>query len=178
MPKLIFIIFLFIFLGCDSKELEKPKKELLIYCGATMMKPMMEIKEIIEKQENCKIIILKGGSGNLLKSLKISRIGDLYLPGSDSYIQKCKEENLVTDSVFVGYNQAAIMVQKGNPKNISGNLTNFTNKNLFVVIGNPDSGSIGKETKKILQKKDVFEATLENASLLTTDSKKLFQVGK
>ena len=178
MPRIILIIFLFIFFGCDSQKLEKPKKELLIYCGTTMMKPMMEIKGIIEKQENCKIIISNGGSGNLLKSLKFSKIGDLYLPGCDSYIQKCKKENLVTDTVFVGYNQAAIMVQKNNPKNISNNLANFTNKNLFVVIGNPDSGSIGKETKRILQKKGIFKAALENANLLATDSKKLFQVLK
>ena len=33
-------------------------------------------------------------------------------------------------------------------------------------------------SKKILLKKGVFEAVLENASLLTTDSKKLFQVLK
>ena len=180
MPKIILFnfIFLFIFCGCESKKLEKSKKELLIYCGTTMMKPMMEIKKIIEKQEDCKIIITKGGSGNLLKALKISKLGDLYLPGCDSYIKKCKEENLVTDTVFVGYNQAAIMVQKGNPKNISGNLANFTNKNLFVVIGNPESGSIGKETQKILQKKGIFEDALKNARLLTTDSKKLFQVLK
>jgi len=176
MSKLILIIFLFIFLGCDSKKPSKPKKELLIYCGTTMIKPMLEIKKIIEKQENCKIYISKGGSGNLLKSLKLSKIGDLYFPGSDSYIQKSKKEGLVTDTTFLGYNQAAIMVQKGNPKKISNNLANFTNKNLFVVIGNPESGSIGKETKKILQKKGIFKKTLSNARFLTTDSKKLFQV--
>ncbi len=79
--------------GCGRNESEQQKKELLIYCGITMIKPMTEIKSIIETQENCKITITKGGSGNLLKALKLSGIGDLYLPGSDSYIKKCNEDN-------------------------------------------------------------------------------------
>ena len=180
MKKYIFVIIIAVIalLGCGRDESRHQKKELLIYCGITMIKPMTEIKSIIETQENCKITITKGGSGNLLKALKLSGIGDLYLPGSDSYIQKCKDDNLITDSILVGYNQAAIMVQKNNPKNISHDLENFTNKNLFIVIGNPDSGSIGKETKKILQKKGIFDSVLNNARILTVDSKNLFQLLK
>ncbi len=178
MKKIILITFLIIFSGCIRNKSRKKKKEILIYCGMTMIKPMMEIKNIIEKEEDCRVIITKGGSENLFKALKLSGIGDLYLPGSDSYIKKCEKDNLIIDSAFVGYNQAAIMVQKGNPKKISAELENFTNKNLFVVIGNPDSGSIGKETKRILQKKGIFDAALNNARLLTTDSKELFYVLK
>ena len=179
MKKYFFIIIAVVALqGCGRDESELQKKELLIYCGITMIKPMTEIKSIIETQENCKITITKGGSGNLLKALKLSGIGDLYLPGSDSYIKKCDEENLITDSILVGYNQAAIMVQKDNPKNISPDLENFTNKSLFVVIGNPDSGSIGKETKKILQGKGIFDSVLNNARIITVDSKNLFQLLK
>ncbi len=164
--------------SCGEKKEVAKKKELLIYCGVTMIKPMMEIKTIIEKENNCSILITKGGSGNLLKSLKINKVGDMYLPGSDSYIEKCKEENLISDTVFVGYNKAALMTQKGNPKKITSDLNNLTRKDLRVVIGNPDSGSIGKETKKILSKKGIFDDVIDNSFILTTDSKKLFQVLK
>ena len=163
--------------GCSKTKQEK-KKELLVYCGITMIKPMADIAKIIEEQEDCKIIITKGGSGNLLKSLKINKVGDLYLPGSDSYIKTCLEENLVSDTVFVGYNKAAIMVQKGNPKQITADLNNLTKKDYYVVICNPNTGSIGKETKKILERKGIFEEVQANASELTTDSKRLFAVLK
>lgn len=162
--------------GCHAPQ-EAPK-ELLIYCGITMIRPMTEIAEIIETQENCKIIVTKGGSGNLLKAININKVGDLYLPGSDSYIKKCVTDGLVTDTVFVGYNKAAIMVQKGNPKKITADLDNLTNKDYIVVIGNPNSGSIGRETKKILDKKGIFRAVEENVQQLTTDSKDLFFVLK
>ena len=143
-----------------------------------MNKPIMELKTIIEKEYDCKILITKGGSGNLLTSLKLNKIGDLYFPGSESYIEKCWEQDLISDTVFVGYNRASIMVQKGNPKNITSDLNNFTNKDYAVVIGNPESGSTGRETKRILIKKGIFEEVINNVLMLTTDSKDLFQVLK
>jgi molybdate transport system substrate-binding protein len=141
--------------GCSptNESTSNPQKELLIYCGITMIKPMSEIARLIEKQENCKITITKGGSGNLLKSIRANRIGDLYLSGSDSYIKSCKEEGLITESAFVGRNKAVMMVQKGNPTNISSNLDYLLRKDLYVVIGNPNSGSIGWETKKSWKRK-------------------------
>ena len=178
---IFFLILVLIFsIGCSKKKQpqEAEKKELLIYCGITMIKPMSEIARIIEQQENCKIIITKGGSGNLLKSIKTNRVGDLYLPGSDSYIKTCLEEQLVTDTVFVGYNKAAMMVQKGNPKGITPELENLAKKEYYVVIGNPNSGSIGRETKKILERKGIFDKVQENARNMTTDSKDLILVLK
>jgi molybdate transport system substrate-binding protein len=170
------LVGIFTIMSC-SKGIEE-KKELLIYCGITMIKPMSDIARIIEEQENCRIIITKGGSGNLLKSIKINKVGDLYLPGSDSYIKTCLQENIVTDTVFVGYNKAALMVQKGNPKGITADLSNLTSKEYSIVIGNPDSGSIGRETKKILEKRGIFQEVAANALKMTTDSKELVRVLK
>ncbi|MCP3672453.1 MAG: ABC transporter substrate-binding protein [Gammaproteobacteria bacterium] len=53
------------------------RKELLIYCGITMIQPMSEIASIIERQEGVKISIIKGGSGNLLRSIRFNAAGDL-----------------------------------------------------------------------------------------------------
>jgi molybdate transport system substrate-binding protein len=168
--------------GCDKlgkKEAAK-KPELLIYCGITMIKPMAEIAGVIEKEHNCKIHIIKDGSGNLLKSIKTNKIGDLYLPGSDSYIKTCLEEGLILESetVHVGYNKAAMMVQKGNPKNITADLDNLAKKEYYVAIANPKSGSIGREAKKILDNKGIFDKVIANARRLTTDSKDLTMVLK
>lgn len=176
----IYFSILILLLSSCSEKKKEIKKELLIYCGITMIKPMTEIANIIEKQENCKIIITKGGSGNLLKSLVYNKVGDLYLPGSDRYhkIIEDKYKGLVTGTVFVGHNKAAIMVQKNNPKKISRDLENFIKKEYAVVICNPESGSIGKETKKILQNKGIYNEVLKNAMYLTTDSKDLVKALK
>lgn len=154
------------------------KKELLIYCGTTMIQPMSEIAAILEKQENIKISIIKGGSGNLLRSIKFNRLGDLYLPGSESYIRQAVDEGLIDASVHVGYNKAAIMVRKGNPKAIPHGVRSLLNTDYYLVIGNPDSGSIGKETKKILTAAGIFSDVMPSAKELTTDSKRLVEVLK
>lgn len=178
-PMLFFLMAcLFLCTGCEKEKPAAKKKEILIYCGITMIKPISEIAKIIEGQADCEIIITKGGSGNLLKSIKINKVGDLYLPGSESYIKTCLKDGLVSETAHVGYNKAAMMVQKGNPKNISPDLVNLKNGDYYVVIGNPDSGSIGKETKKILNKRGIFNEVMNNALKLTTDSKDLIAVIK
>jgi molybdate transport system substrate-binding protein len=149
------------------------KKELLIYCGITMIRPMREIADVIEEQENIKVIIIKGGSGNLLRSIEINDVGDLYLPGSASYIENAKEKDLIVETELVGYNRTALMVQKGNPLHLDNSLLNLLNPAYSVVIGNPDSGSIGKETRRILQERGIYDAVLQNTRELTTDSKDL-----
>ena len=168
----ILVFFLILILGISSCA-PTPKRELLIYCGITMIRPMREIADIIEEQENITVIIVKGGSGNLLRSIEINGVGDLYLPGSASYIESATEKNLITETNLVGYNRATLVVQKGNPLNISSDLANLADPAYYVVIGNPDSGSIGKETRRILEEEGIFDSVLLNTRELTTDSKNL-----
>ncbi len=151
------------------------KPQLLLYCGITMIRPMSELAAIIEKQENCQIIITKGGSGNLLKSIVENKKGDLYLPGSDRYFSIIDKDypGIVTRTQKVGQNKAVIMIQKGNPLNLSNDLDQLKSTEYAVEIGNASSGSIGKETQKILEKKGIFEDVIKNAMTLTTDSKDL-----
>lgn len=169
--------FAFYYLLLDPDK-PKPKRELLVYCGITMIQPVAQIAAVIEQREGVKISILKGGSGDLLNSIRFNRIGDLYLPGSESYIQQAKSEGLISRTVHVGYNRAAMMVRKGNPKSIPPSLDALKNPNIYVVIGNPNSGSIGKETKKILTAANMFNEVVNNAKEMTTDSKRLISVLK
>ncbi len=160
--------------GCEpGPDEQTPKKELLIYCGITMAHPITEIARIIEQEQQVKITINQGGSEDLYLSLKTSRIGDLYLPGSASYRTRHLEEGLLGEFVHVGYNQAALIVHKHNPKGLDANLNQLARKDLAVVIVNPDSGSIGRETKRILEMQGIFKAVMDNASYLATDSRNL-----
>ncbi len=171
----LFFLWTLFLAACQPEKPAPPPKTMLIFCGITMIKPMMDIAEIIESQENIKIIITKGGSGNLLKSIIFNGRGDLYLPGSERYYQTIKKEHpgLILEQVLVGQNRATIMVQKGNPKHITSDLENFTRPEYAVVIGNAGSGSIGRETRKIFTQKGIYDQILANTMHLTTDSKDL-----
>jgi molybdate transport system substrate-binding protein len=160
--------------GCgDSSEKVAAKPELLLYCGITMVHPMTEIAHLVEQEQGVKITITQGGSEDLYQSLKTSRQGDLYLPGSASYRKRHLEEGLLGDFVHVGYNQAALMVAKGNPKKVEAQVSSLLREDLSVVICNPESGSIGRETKRILDKEGIYRPVLEKSVYLTTDSRNL-----
>lgn len=151
------------------------KPNLIIYCGITMVKPIKEVAKIIEKKYNCDITISQGGSKDLYDQLKMSKVGDLYLPGSDSYAKKGLEDKIILKSVEIGFNQAAIFVQRNNPKNIK-TLDDFLNENLAVMICDPKSGSIGKMSKKILTKykdEDFFYEVYDIAAQIGTDSRNI-----
>ncbi len=173
MTKRILILFLvgtmLIVTGC--KEEEPP--ELLFYIGITMVKPVTQLANEFEEKNNCKITIVQGGSQDLYDSLKLSQVGDLYMPGSYSYRKNNLEDGLLLDAVVVGYNKASLMVAEGNPMGFTADLNQLADSNNKVVICNPESGSIGRETKRILDEFGNYEAVFDNSIYLTTDSRNL-----
>jgi len=172
--KLNLIILIFI----SSTLYAQTKKELLLYIGITMVKPVDELARKFEKANDCKIKILQGGSQDLYDSIKSSQVGDLYLPGSSSYRDKYINEGILLDGKFVGYNKLSLVVKKGNPKNIKASLEELTNENLNVVLGNDQSSSVGKASKKVLLKYNLYKKAILNSVFLASDSRNLIQAIK
>jgi molybdate transport system substrate-binding protein len=149
------------------------KAEMLIYCGITMVRPMTEIALAFEKMEGVKIKLAQGGSEDLYQSAKKSGIGDLYLPGEPSYRDQYVHEGLLGEFQIVGYNQMAIMVAKGNPKKVKNDPHELLRKDLVVSIGNATSGSVGKETKDVLDTLKIYQKVVAAAVVLAPDSRGL-----
>ncbi|MBD3840612.1 MAG: substrate-binding domain-containing protein [Campylobacterales bacterium] len=165
-----FILFSFL-----QNSLAQEKPQILFYCGITMVKPMKEMAKIIEDKYNCEVVISQGGSKDLYDSLKLSKKGDLYLPGSDSYRKKYLKDGFLLDAVYIGYNKAAIFVQKGNPKNIK-NLDSLLDENIATILCNPKSGSIGKMTETLLKTykgQEFLDNAYDYAAQIGTDSRNL-----
>ena len=168
--------------GCSSnsdstsQNQNTVKKRMLFYVGITMIRPVSVLVDQFLKlhpEENLEISLNQGGSQDLYDSLKQSQIGDLYLPGSISYRNKNIQDGLLKDVKFVGFNRAAIFVHKGNPKKIPANLDALSSTNFRVTLCNPESGSIGRETKNILTAHGSFEKAYKNAAFLMADSRTL-----
>lgn len=161
--------------GIGTVEAADGKKpvELLIYCGITMIRPMSEIAHRFEKIENVKVAIAQGGSEDLYQSAKKSMLGDIYLPGEPAYRAKHLSEGLLGEYVTVGYNQLALLVRKGNPKKVRGDLRELLREDLLVIIGNAQSGSIGQATRTALEKLGIYQQVLEKAVFLAPDSRSL-----
>lgn len=152
---------------------QSTKPEMLLYCGITMMRPMTEIAQIFEKRENIKITIAQGGSEDLYQSAKKSGTGDWYLPGEPSFRTEHFKEGLLGEFVTVGYNQMALMVQKGNPKQVKADPRELLRKDLSMILGNATSGSVGKESKDVLDGLGIYSKVVKAATFLAPDSRSL-----
>lgn len=149
------------------------KPEMLIYCGITMVRPMTDLARSFEQREEVKITLAQGGSEDLYQSLKKSRVGDLYLPGEPTYRSKYLGEGLLQDVTTVGYNQLAILVRKGNPKQVKGHPKELLRQDLAVIIGNAESGSVGKESKDVLDAAGIYAKVIDASIYLAPDSRSL-----
>jgi molybdate transport system substrate-binding protein len=161
--------------ACGEKRSESVtlKPELMIYCGTTMAKPIRHLADTFEQDFQCKVIMVQGGSENLYQSLKLSRQGDLYFPGSESYRKNHLAEGLLSDFVYLGFNQACFLVQKGNPREITGDLSWLLERDLNVAIGNSDICAIGKYTRKILTNARIYDQVAVESLILAADSQDL-----
>lgn len=169
------ILFTFTLLFITISSFAQSKPTLIFYSGITMVKPIKEMAKIIEDRYNCTIKISQGASKDLYDSIKFSKKGDLFLPGSQSYRTNNLKDGFLLDYVEIGYNQAAIFVKKGNPLNIK-NLDSFIDEKISTTLCDPNAGSIGRMTKKIFLKyggEKFYEKAYDNTSLIGTDSRNL-----
>lgn len=157
---------------------QSAKSEFLLYCGITMVRPMTEIAQLFEKRENIRIAIAQGGSEDLFQSAKKSGVGDWYLPGEPSYREKHLAEGLFGEYVVVGHNQMALMVAKGNPKNVKADPQELLRKDLVAILGNAESGSVGQESKHILDAVGIYPKVIRIAAFLAPDSRSLVNAMK
>ncbi len=143
----------------------------MIYCGITMVRPITELARQFEQHEKVKVTIAQGGSEDLYQSAKKSRLGDIYFPGETSYRDLHQAEGLLGNYKLVGYNQMALFVAKGNPKGVKPQLDEIFRKDLNLILGNANSGSVGQETKQMLDKAGIYPRAVAKAALMMPDSR-------
>lgn len=173
---IVFISFFILLLLSCSKDPQKNENtqkdnELLIYCGITMIGPMLEISKYFEKENNTKINFFYDGSGVLEKLILNNKRGDLFIPGSDIFLENLKKAGFIKNEKVVAYNIAAIIVRKGNPKKINPVLESLANPYYKVILGDEEESSIGRETKSILLKAGLYDSVVKNVTKYAIDSK-------
>lgn len=135
--------------GCDSKD-----ADLVLYCAAGIRPPAVDLIKAFEDKYGVTVSTDYAGSEVLLSKIKVSRRGDLYMPGDSHYIEQAKEAGMILSSRIVCYWVPTILVQKGNPKGVSG-LDGLVKPGLKVGLGDPDVCAIGRTTWEIFGKNGI-----------------------
>lgn len=173
---LLFMLLVLLLGGAETLvagSAQDDRTELLLYCSIVLLPPISEMARRFERQEGVRITIDQGGSEDLLLNLESSRRGDLYIPGFDDYCRREAAAGLISDSRVIGYNQLALVVPKGNPQRLSGDVRLLQRRDLAVVIGNEEISSVGKATRQLLESLGIYREVVENAVYLGTDSRHL-----
>jgi len=145
---LIGLLILTLFSGCAKGE----QKTITAFCGAASKPAMDESAQAFEKKTGIKVYCNYGGSGAILSQMKLSKSGDLYIPGSPDYMGKAERDGVIKpESVkIISYLIPVIAVQHGNPKNIQA-LSDLAQPEVKVGIGNPEAVCVGLYAAEILQ---------------------------
>ncbi len=159
------VLTLTIFNGCKKNE----NNILKLYCGAGLRRAVDVIKVEFEKKTGIKVEVDYGGSGIIIARAKETKDGDLFLPGSVSYVELLQEQaGIVKSKHQISYFVPAIIVQKGNPKNIQ-NLKDLTKKENKVALGKAKACAIGKLSTKIFKNANLDRNKLDAKESLTVN---------
>lgn len=163
------LVFLIIMLGLLFYSSPKETSEnndgesLLMYCAAGIKPPVAaSAAQFAEEEFGVPIQLQYGGSGTLLSNLRVAQKGDLYLAADTSYIDIARKQNLVKEAISLAQLHPVIMVKKGNPKNIKS-IEDLTKEDVTFALANPDAASVGKLTKKQLEKSNQWDAVSKSA---------------
>ncbi|MFA7694925.1 MAG: molybdate ABC transporter substrate-binding protein [Methanoregula sp.] len=134
---------------------------ILVYAGAGLKAPLDEIGLHFTNQTGIAVQYNYGGAGTLVSQMNLTRKGDVFMPGSTVEFATAKSQGLVNDSQYVAYHVPVIVVQKGNPKNIT-TLSDFTRTGLKVALGDANATAIGKAGTKMFKALNITAAVEKN----------------
>ena len=125
-------------------------RPVIIFAGSASQPPLEEAAKAFEIQFGVPITLHFGGSGAMLSQIRLTGIGDLYIPGSPDYMEKAKEFDLIEgEETKLAYLVPAILVPKGNPKQIK-TLQDLARSDLRIGIADPGSVCVGLYAIEIL----------------------------
>jgi molybdate transport system substrate-binding protein len=149
-------------LGAVSEAAEQT--HLMLFVGSASKPPMQECQKVYQKlHPNVVLDMTFGGSGTLLNQMTLEQIGDIYLPGSDDYMDKAEARKAVLPATrkIVCYLVPAICVQKGNPKRIQG-LKDLARPGVTVGMAKAGAVCLGDVSEEILASAGLLDEVRKN----------------
>jgi molybdate transport system substrate-binding protein len=137
---------------------------LIAFVGSASKPPAVEAKQAFEKANaDVTVDMTFGGSGTLLQQMTLEKTGDIYMPGSDDYMDKAeaKEAVIPETRAIVAYLVPMICVQKGNPKGIE-ELADLAKPGVTVGLAEPGAVCLGDASAEILENAGLLAAVRKN----------------
>ena len=148
-----------------QRQAASTSNSIVVFAGSAASPVYNETVPLFEEKTGIKVELQLGGSGSLLSSMKIAKTGDVYIPGSPDYLLKANSSGVVnlnaTETKILAYLVPAIIVQKGNPKNITS-LEDLAKPGITIGIGDPESVCVGLYAKELLEANNLWDKVSPN----------------
>lgn len=127
-------------------------EEIVVFAGSASKPPLEEAAALFQDETGIRVVLHLGGSGAMLNQLRLSRHGDVYIPGSSDFMEKAKRLGVVRPESerILAYLVPAINVARGNPKKISG-LADLARPGLKIGMADPEGVCLGLYAVEILE---------------------------
>lgn len=143
-----------------TAEAQPSGNSIYIYAGAGLRPALEDIAHTFTAKTGVAVETNYGGSGMLISNLRLTKRGDLFMPGDEWYIDLADKEGLVEPKAPVCWFVPVILVQKGNPKSIRG-LADLARPGLRIGLGNPKACQVGRASEEIIAKNRLDAAAIE-----------------
>jgi len=150
--------------GCSREPGARSKPaEIRVLCGSSMAAPAQEVCQLFKETEGAQVFVDLGGSETLLPRILTGAPADVFVC-HDPFEQKVKEAGRWAGSVRVGQLKPVLMVRPGNPLHLTS-LTDLTNRNLKLGIGDPQYSTCGALFVQLLEQKGIRDAVMKQVAL-------------
>ena len=146
--------------------LPRPARQvrLIAFVGSAGKPPALEAKQAFERANPGLVIDMTfGGSGTLLQQMSLEQTGDIYMPGSDDYMDKAEARKAVLPEPrgIVAYLVPCICVRQGNPKGIRS-LADLARPGLVVGLAEAGAVCLGDVSNEILRSAGLEQEVKKN----------------
>ena len=149
------------------------RQPLILFCGASL-KPVLEVViRDYKKEYGVEVQPQYDASDNLLNSISVTHIGDLFLPAEELYAARARQKGLAREILPLGRTRPVIAVRKGNPKNIH-DISDLLRPDVSVTLASP-AAAIGRLSRELLQKSGNWDALHKR---MENEGSKVSELGK
>ena len=146
---------------------EAGRKTLLVHCGAGLRKVMDPLARQFEAAHGAQVDLSYDGSNRLLGQIKLTRRGDVFIPGDAEYVDMAIQEGLARTGTTICCFVPVILVQNGNPRNIQSP-ADLLKEGVRLGLGDEKAAAVGKQTVKVFALNGLERGAWEKNVVLST----------
>ena len=155
--------------GCSRRDpagagLRGPAQApIVVFAGAASQPATTEAARRFGRATGLRVECTFGGSGSVLNQIRLEEYGDVYVPGSNDYMDMAEAERLVDPATrrVICYLTPVICVAKGNPLGVT-KLGDLSRTGVRVTIGDPGSVCLGAIAKQAMERLGIYADVREN----------------